>query len=335
MKKTLLTIWQLGTIVLFTFFIVLSSNMVAQDMVEDGNMEKESSWEILDISALEGVEASDISFDYTGDVPTGGSGGCLSISGSGITRNFIYQEVTLIPGHTYVLNGLVKDASPDSLTNYWVELWLADEEPNLDDDAEDWGVDENDYLIQMHSWKSVEGVDYNSMYQVDGTFLELLPLENNNAVLSSPKDDNIVDNVEFTLPETAVSTWYVGIKMGCWNDIAESPEFEYLFDNIILWDLAGGDAPSPVDYGEAENIKHSELTGQISVYPNPSNGFITINSNSDKKISYEIYNSVGKLVKKGSIINSSTLDLTKFNKGIYLLNLSNELISQTQKLVVN
>lgn len=87
----------------------------------------------------------------------------------------------------------------------------------------------------------------------------------------------------------------------------------------------------------AENVKPME---NIKLYPNPSNGNITISNNQNIELkTIEIYNVLGKLVKHLSVKqNPSKLDLnlTHFNKGIYLLKVLDKAgLSHTEKLVIN
>ena len=57
-----------------------------------------------------------------------------------------------------------------------------------------------------------------------------------------------------------------------------------------------------------------------SIYPNPSNGKITIlKPNSITLKTIAVYNIIGKLVK--SIKATNTIDLSELNKGVYVLKL--------------
>ena len=75
--------------------------------------------------------------------------------------------------------------------------------------------------------------------------------------------------------------------------------------------LAGAEVPSGVasenDYG-------------IRVYPNPANKIITINSKEDVK-KVDIYDSKGRLVYN-TMNNNSTIDVSRFTKGIYMLKIN-------------
>ena len=78
----------------------------------------------------------------------------------------------------------------------------------------------------------------------------------------------------------------------------------------------------------------------LKIFPNPSNGNITIlNTNNMALKTIEIYSVLGKLVKQVSVTQNASslnLDLSKFNKGIYLIKLLNANgISKVEKLLLN
>jgi len=85
---------------------------------------------------------------------------------------------------------------------------------------------------------------------------------------------------------------------------------------------------------------HINSIENLKIYPNPSNGEVTISN--IKGIDLEnvkVYNVLGKLVKQIKVKKKSpklNLDLSQLNKGIYLLKTSNtEDSSNIQKLIIN
>jgi hypothetical protein len=71
----------------------------------------------------------------------------------------------------------------------------------------------------------------------------------------------------------------------------------------------------------------------VEMYPNPTKDQINIFS--DKRVDKVlVYNIFGKLVYKSSKNhNSTTLDLSSFSKGIYLVKVFSEGVSTTQKII--
>ncbi len=70
----------------------------------------------------------------------------------------------------------------------------------------------------------------------------------------------------------------------------------------------------------------------FSVYPNPSNGVFTITSDIQNNTDFTIYDSQGVVIKKGTITDfTKKLDLSNFNKGIYILSLN----GKQKRLILN
>lgn len=74
-----------------------------------------------------------------------------------------------------------------------------------------------------------------------------------------------------------------------------------------------------------------EAKNSIKVYPNPSDGFVTIKGLNKHDQHIELFDLTGKLIKKEPILNETTLlNLNGLFSGFYLLKVGN----QTQKLIV-
>jgi len=80
---------------------------------------------------------------------------------------------------------------------------------------------------------------------------------------------------------------------------------------------------------------------QIKVYPNPTNSDILVNmkGNNIDKINLNIFNSSGKLIKsEGLRLNTGELthriDMSKYAKGIYILQINTDYFSKSLKIVL-
>ncbi len=80
------------------------------------------------------------------------------------------------------------------------------------------------------------------------------------------------------------------------------------------------------------------LGGFINVYPNPTNGQLTLNTaNLNKNLAYELYDSQGKLIREcASFSDGHTLSISEFTNAVYYLKISsdNQPI-QTFKIIKN
>jgi hypothetical protein len=316
-----------------TLFIVYIYSP-AQEILKGGNMEDESAWSITDVSASQtGFDPATITFNYTNDKPEGGQGGCLSISGYGITRNFLYQKVTLTKGHTYLLRGFLKDASDTNnlISNYWVEVDLVKIEPKIENfngqtgTAIDFLSSHYDYYWGMQYWLNLNGVDYSRLTGYNGSMGKTLPFEwlycgynHTDSIISSPKDAAFPkahgDSVIFTLPDTAsTNVWYVLIKAGAFmTSGATEPSYNWLLDELSLWDLA---QPTGISYLAAK-------TNKFVIYPNPiTNGIVNIKLQSSNQIGYSVYNTLGMKVRSG--LTRGNINLSDLGKGLYILSLEN------------
>jgi len=78
----------------------------------------------------------------------------------------------------------------------------------------------------------------------------------------------------------------------------------------------------------AENNKH------IKVYPNPASNELIIEANGNNEtINFEIYNSVGQLVFKGSLLNKTIVQTGSFATGVYMIKLDGGKTFEFKKII--
>lgn len=313
MKKQLLLL----AIGLFTVKAVSFS----QELVVGGNMEDPSKWTFFMDGGAPDSTVVVPTFNSTIDLPTGGSGGCLELTGYGQTSSFTYQKVTIVPGHKYLFDGLVKSIAADPLTSSWVELNLTKVKPvrNAKNDSA-W------FNYSKNSWMAAP---YNNFDSIDGDFFStaqlLYKMGKPKSDGSGKYEDSVLTSKEFVIPATeTVTEWYVVIKAGCWNTQGDPmPTFDYLFDNISLKDITNGNSVAKVNSDNS-----------MSVFPNPSNGIINIKASNANGIKYDLYNVAGAVVKSGYLANKSSLDLSSLNKGVYVIKLDNKSSVEFHKLIL-
>lgn len=72
---------------------------------------------------------------------------------------------------------------------------------------------------------------------------------------------------------------------------------------------------------------------KITLYPNPSNGFVTISSEMDVNVSF--YDISGKVVfVKSQVKNNETLNISNLQSGIYFAKLTSEISEETFKIIL-
>jgi uncharacterized delta-60 repeat protein len=68
-------------------------------------------------------------------------------------------------------------------------------------------------------------------------------------------------------------------------------------------------------------VPENSFNSQLSVYPNPTNGELFIQYTNADKLNYEVSDISGKLLMKGVLnSNNTTIDLSKAESGLYILN---------------
>ncbi|MDX1286050.1 MAG: T9SS type A sorting domain-containing protein, partial [Draconibacterium sp.] len=74
----------------------------------------------------------------------------------------------------------------------------------------------------------------------------------------------------------------------------------------------------------------------VRVYPNPTDGKLTIENPEGNEFSFSVYNIIGKLVqqKVGIRSNKAVADLTGMPQGIYIINVRSEGRQTTQKIIL-
>ena len=100
---------------------------------------------------------------------------------------------------------------------------------------------------------------------------------------------------------------------------------------------------------KVENLKYVDAVGSrwatgittfnstdLNIYPNPTQGTLNIKNPSSGEFSYEIYSITGKLVANKNNITSpvSTVNMSNFTKGIYLINVRSSESFTTHKVIL-
>ena len=86
---------------------------------------------------------------------------------------------------------------------------------------------------------------------------------------------------------------------------------------------------------EALGVKNNEVLNQLSVYPNPSNGLVTITA-ANKINQVEVFDMAGKVIfTSNNYANKCNINTTAFNKGMYIIKVKTDNTIETTKLLVD
>lgn len=271
---------------LFTLLALLVFNVALfaqQDIILGGDMEEDTGDWLVSTLNSGADNTSDYEFGYYDDGPIYGEEGALHFSitntGTDGAHLMFYQEVTLIPGDRYIVDFAAK--AIEEMNNSWFEVYLG----TAPVDGEDYGSGQT--FLGGFKWSGWEeactGQDL-----FDGTL-------RGDGCLAGSTDTIIVEG-------DAEQTLYIGFKAGIW---ATATTVEFVVDNFTLINI---DAP-------VSKIEKEMVT--TNVYPNPTNSFLNIDSETEIE-SAKIFNLVGKQV--ADIKNSvSAIDVSDLATGVYIL----------------
>lgn len=82
-----------------------------------------------------------------------------------------------------------------------------------------------------------------------------------------------------------------------------------------------------------EPVGVSSISNQGLIYPNPTNGIITIECPGTSEVA--VLNTLGQIVKQTTITNSGSIDLTAQKEGIYLVRIKTLNQTHTNRLIIN
>ncbi len=112
------------------------------------------------------------------------------------------------------------------------------------------------------------------------------------------------------------------------NDLADG---KYTF-SVVAYDNSGNKATANVQ-ATVKNVGVDALSDGFKVFPNPTNGIVKIVTEMNASSSVDMYNLAGNKILNQSFTEQCTLDLSHFQKGIYLLQITTENKTKTHRLV--
>ncbi len=102
---------------------------------------------------------------------------------------------------------------------------------------------------------------------------------------------------------------------------------------LIMDELRIGTTWADVTPGTLSNSVFNTVE-KFKIYPNPTNsGLVTIQSTSTEAINVTVFDILGKQISSNKVLNNK-LDVSNLNAGVYLLNITQNNLTTTKKLVV-
>jgi hypothetical protein len=111
---------------------------------------------------------------------------------------------------------------------------------------------------------------------------------------------------------------------------------------LVVWEGYDNIAPNDGEteiymqmYGSFSLSSKSQNINNVSIYPNPSNGFLNFDSNLAQDANIKIFNLAGQLMMEKTVDFKSPLDISTLNSGMYMLNVKVDEFTQSFKLLID
>jgi hypothetical protein len=110
--------------------------------------------------------------------------------------------------------------------------------------------------------------------------------------------------------------------------------FNGIMDEIRIWNRSISEPEILSLISSVLSFDDTSKKQLISIYPNPSNGDITLFLGSKKSVNVEVYDVTGKCILTFSDYVGSDLKINNLNQGLYFVKIQSETIQSTQRIVV-
>jgi hypothetical protein len=136
-------------------------------------------------------------------------------------------------------------------------------------------------------------------------------------------ETSVLINQNFNLELTGTFQLYLWMPD---NDtlLATRADYSIQFANTSTWESTTGynNLLQTIALNALE-VDDFSFKNSLSIYPNPSSDFITIQLKDSGKGEIKIYNSIGQLVKITTILNNNKIDISELLNGIYCIQINN------------
>jgi len=149
------------------------------------------------------------------------------------------------------------------------------------------------------------------------------------------------DNGYFTVQRSAnLSDWTEVDRVAGGNDTSASVNY-VAYDNNPLegvsyyrLQITAGDGSE--SYSETKEIDFTPVFADLTIFPNPAKTFFMLAGNNVKNLRIALYNNVGQLINVSLAVQNSTMTVNTAGlpRGIYFLRLTNTLITEVRKILI-
>lgn len=150
-----------------------------------------------------------------------------------------------------------------------------------------------------------------SVYTINGTGLDPVSTGDNCAiasVINNFNDSQTLDGAQFSIGTTSV-VWSITDESGNTTECS----FDVTVNDMV---------------GTAETIYSS-----ISVYPNPTNGILYLNTSGAEVLNVKVFDLTGNLLMDKTDLNDNAIDISLFYSGIYIVNIISDHECLTTRIV--
>ena len=316
--------------------------------------------------AVENLESLSLSVGvYSGDIVTSSDAdtlGSTNFTNNSFLRNF---EVT---NDVYSLDGIGNHpAGYEALASIGTFSWAT----SVDNSSSDGFIVATMYDIQQTSYVNSVQV-YLSSTSMAGAEVIVHILDTASFINSIIYTNDIYTSDIITVNATDISNGFLDIPTitnngGTWEELQVNPGAYYVAiemnslantypigvidDQTVTqpaWASAihfGLQTPSPTTYTNGNafairmkmsdgNVGINEITNSISIYPNPSNGIITISSDNNLPNFVTIYDIAGKLLLSEKINSNNTINLSEYKSGAYIVEVLNNNKIFTERVIL-
>lgn len=111
-------------VLLMSLLVLLPLSALFAQGLTNGNMSDSTGWTVYHQGS---AYPASYTFNYTGQTPAAGAGGCLRVTSPNRTNILFWQKLSLQVGKSYVVDGAFKTGTAAS---FWCELYLSTVAPN-------------------------------------------------------------------------------------------------------------------------------------------------------------------------------------------------------------